>query len=291
MSGPRDVAFERHGRCGSRVMTGFVDIHSHILPGIDDGPEDLAGALRMARAATESGIATVAATPHLRPDFPDVHVEQIAARCQALRDALDEEQVELDLVCGAEVSLSWALEATDEELRQASYGQRGTDLLVEAPFTDVPRLADLLFRVRSRGFRVTLAHPERSETFQRDRDQLRDLARHGMLLQINASSLRGDRRRSPVYRLAAELCLEGLAHAIASDAHRATDWRAITELRQAAQTAAGLVGPARAHWLTRDAPAAALAGTALPMCPNVETASRLKRSILRRSDESVFTRS
>ena len=69
---------------------GLVDIHAHLLPGIDDGPETIQETLKMARAAVASGISTVAATPHLRGDFPDVYVEEIGARCQAVQRALIE---------------------------------------------------------------------------------------------------------------------------------------------------------------------------------------------------------
>ena len=83
--------------------------------------------------AAEAGTAVLAATPHLSPDFPAVHVKELAERCEQLREALAAAAITLRLVSGAEVSLVWALEATDEELALATYGQRGTDLLVEAP--------------------------------------------------------------------------------------------------------------------------------------------------------------
>ena len=69
-------------------MSGYVDIHAHVLPGIDDGPSDLEGALAMLRAAAESGTTTIASTPHLRSDYPDVHVNELAQRCQALREEI-----------------------------------------------------------------------------------------------------------------------------------------------------------------------------------------------------------
>ncbi len=84
-------------------MDGYVDIHSHILPGIDDGPSDLEGSVAMARAAADVGISTMAATPHLRSDFPDVHVEELARRGQEVRDALGREGVPVTVVSAAEV--------------------------------------------------------------------------------------------------------------------------------------------------------------------------------------------
>jgi protein-tyrosine phosphatase len=235
----------------------------------------------MARAASDSGISTLAATPHLRADYPDVHVDQLAERCQTMRDAIEREGIALELVCGAEVSLAWALEAGADELRLASFGQRGRDLLIETPATTVSGLAELLYQVRLRGYRVTLAHPERSATFQSDVDRLADVVHQGVLLQVNASSLRRDRRASPLHRLATQLCREGLAHAIASDAHRATLWRPVTELASATAALRSLVGPARTRWLTHDVPAAILSGNELPEAPPIATGSRTRRMLRR----------
>ena len=75
-------------RRDNRRIDGYVDIHAHVLPGIDDGPADLDGSLAMSRSAAESGIATIVATPHLRSDFPAVRVDQLAERCEALRETI-----------------------------------------------------------------------------------------------------------------------------------------------------------------------------------------------------------
>src|SRR5579859_4677762 len=130
-------------------MTGLVDIHTHLLPGIDDGPPDLEESLEMARAAAATGVTTIAATPHLRSDFPDVHVEELADRCDQLREAIEREGISVRVVGGAEVSLLWALEASKEQLALATYGQLGSDLLIETP-ADVSAINTLLSSLRSR---------------------------------------------------------------------------------------------------------------------------------------------
>jgi protein-tyrosine phosphatase len=256
-------------------MAGYVDIHAHILPGIDDGPEDLAGSLDMARAAADSGITTLVATPHLRADFPNVHVGELADCCQALQDAIDREQIPLRIVSGAEVSLAWALDASDEELKRASYGQRGTDLLIETPsnLTMIDRHLYTL-RLRANGFRITLAHPERSQQFHSDPERLLPLSEQGVLLEVNAESLLF-RRRSAIRKLAEHLCRTGQAHALASDAHRAASHRPVTGLAEAVQAAAALVGGARAEWMATAVPAAIIAGESLPEAPDIETSRRL----------------
>ncbi len=173
----------------TKRLTGYVDIHSHVLPGIDDGPADLDGAIAMAQAAAAVGTRTLVATPHLRADFPDVRVDELADRVQALRETIAERGIDLEIIAAAEVSLVWALEASADDLALATYGQRGTDLLVETPAGDVAGLANFLFMLQSMELRVTLAHPERNPGFQRDPSPLADLVRQGVLLQVNADAL------------------------------------------------------------------------------------------------------
>ncbi len=190
-------------------MSGYVDIHAHVLHGIDDGPSELPDALAMLRAAALSGTATIVATPHVRSDFPDVGVHQLADRCAELRANLVREGIDIELVCGAEVALSWAIDADDDELRLAGYGQRGTDLLIETPPTVTAGLETLLYELRMRGFRITLAHPERSRQFQADDRPLRELVAEGVLLQINASSLLASDRASRSRRLGRSCARKG----------------------------------------------------------------------------------
>jgi protein-tyrosine phosphatase len=254
-------------------VNGLVDIHTHLLPGIDDGPDDLDQSLAMAGAAADAGTATIAATPHLRADFPDVHVEELAGRCRALREAIEDRGIPVRVVPGAEVSLAWAIDASDEELALASYGQRGTDLLVETPTTGAAAIEAAIAHLQGKGFRITLAHPERGLAFQRNPEKLRPLVERGLLLAVNAESLLGP-RASPPRRAARRLCVDGLAHVLASDGHRGAQWRPVTVLEAGAAAAADLVGEERASWMTRAAPAAVLDGTELPVAPPVRRARR-----------------
>jgi protein-tyrosine phosphatase len=239
-----------------------------VLPGIDDGPDDLEQSLTMLRAAAESGTGTIAATPHLRPDFPDVHVHELADRCQMVREASARAGIPIRLVSGAEVSVLWALDAGDEELALASYGQRGTDLLIETP-TRLLGLDRFLYQLRAKGYRVTLGHPERSLDFQRDDAPLRELVAHGVLLEVNADSVLGSDQDGRTQRFARHLMTEGLAHALASDGHRGATWRPVTKLAEALDAAAELVGSERAQWMATLAPTAIVAGSELPSAPPV----------------------
>ena len=244
---------------------GLVDIHVHLLPGLDDGPETLAESLAMASAAASVGIRMLVATPHLRNDFPGVRVGELAERCTALQNELDRSGIPVRVVTGAEVSLDWALEADEGQLRLASYGQRGTDLLIETP-ESVSLLDRMLLAVAHRGYRITLAHPERAAAFHRNPALLEGLVEQGTLLQVNAASALG-RWRNDRDRLVLALCRDGLAHALASDGHRAQAWRPVTDLAAAVANLATALGPQRATWLASAGPAAIAQGAVLPALP------------------------
>ncbi len=245
----------------------LVDIHSHVLPGIDDGPDDLSASIAMARAAADTGVYTLAATPHLREDFPRVRVDNLAEASLHLQEALDSAGVELRIVVGAEVSVYWLLEASAEELRMATYGQAGTDLLVEAP-NGAWLLGRLLEPVQAQGFRITLAHPERSAVFHQDPGRLVALTEQGVLLQVDADALLAP-ARSPVRRLTERLCQAGYVHAVASDGHSADSPRSVTVLAEAVGALEDLVGPERARWMVADAPDSILKGDPLPEAPEM----------------------
>ena len=245
----------------------MIDLHSHLLPAIDDGPNDLEGSLALAREMAGAGVHRVAATPHVREDHPNVVPPELGDRCTRLAASLADAGIALEVVSGGEVDLLWALEASDEELRSVSYAGAGTDLLVETPYGPLPSgFEGMLFDLSVRGFRVLLAHPERNPSFQQDRGRLRALVERGTLTQVTATSLLLPPKRSRSGSLARELVRGDLAHIIASDAHGpAAPGRA--SLAEGAEAAAALVGRARALWMVEAAPAAILAGSPLPQAP------------------------
>jgi protein-tyrosine phosphatase len=251
-----------------------IDLHSHLLPGIDDGAPDLEHALDLARAAADQGTRVLAATPHLRADFPDVRTEELASRCDEIRAAIAHAGIDLEVVQGGEAGVMWAVNAGDDDLRAGSYGARGTDLLVETPYGPLNDVFEqLLLTLADRGYRLLLAHPENNPTFQRSPERLHELVERGVLLQVTARSLiRPDRKKGP-RALAESLVGDGAAHVLASDAHSGHELRP-PALGAGAAAAAALVGEERARWLVQDAPAAILAGEPLPEPPPAERMER-----------------
>jgi protein-tyrosine phosphatase len=249
-----------------------IDLHTHILPGIDDGPRDLEGSLALAAELAAAGVRTVAATPHLHRNFPAVKPAELATRVAELERALARAGTPLEIVGGGEVDALWAIEADDETLQLVSFGGRGSDLLIEAP-TIVPTVfEDVVFRIRLRGYRVTIAHPERSRAFHDAPKRLGALVGSGALVQVTAGALTG--RRGTASRFAARLVRDGLAHVIASDAHGVGDGRPRLD---AGVRGAARVAPAKAEWMATEAPAAVLAGEPLPAAPEARRRRLLRR--------------
>jgi len=235
-----------------------IDVHTHILPALDDGAATLAESVAMARTAVNEGITTVVATPHVRDDYPTTAAEMERA-VAALRGALGDEGLQLEILTGGEIALDHLELLDDGELARFALGGRSY-VLLECPYRGWPlQLETTLYAMRGKGFDVILAHPERNAEATPRR--LRPLVEQGMLVQVTSASLDGRLgRRSRV--AANELIEQELAHLVASDAH-APDLRAI-----GMEAAAGAIGDsALATWLTVEAPAAVVAGAPLPRRP------------------------
>jgi protein-tyrosine phosphatase len=238
-----------------------IDLHTHILPGVDDGSRTLGDALEMARAALDDGIRTVAATPHVRGDWPTT-AETMETGVVDLREALAEAAVPLQLLPGGEIALDRVDVLTEKELQRFGLGGNPDYVLLEFPYYGWPlALGPRVLELRERGVTPVLAHPERNGEVQANPERLRPLVEAGALCQVTAASLDGRiGRRS---RVAGFTLIEaGLAHLVASDAHT-PDVRGIG-MRDAALE----VGDeAVARWLTFDVPAAIVGGGPLPPRP------------------------
>ena len=239
--------------------TGVIDLHCHLLPGIDDGPRDMAHAIAMSRLQVAAGVRTVAATPHVSWDMP-TPLATIELGLVELREALSQERIPLDVLRGAEIDVHQAQALSDDALHALALG--GSDwLLLEAPLQQRAVLEPAARSLLQRGHRVVLAHPERSPLLQRDPAMLRRLAREGVLTQLTAGSFVGAFGRT-VQRFAEQLLEDGLVHTVASDAHDI--------LRRPPGIADVLVGAGIGDLvplLSQEVPAAILAGDRIPQVP------------------------
>ncbi len=239
----------------------MIDLHSHILPGLDDGAADLTESVAIARAMSADGICVVAATPHVRDDYPTT-VTAMRTALHQVRVAVADADIPIEVIGGGEVALDQLAHLDPIDVASFGLGGKPHLLLLEYPYYGRPLTLDReCDRLRLAGITPVIAHPERNRTLMEDPRQLEPLVAAGAIVQLTAASVDGRLGRSVAACAQRLLSLE-LAHLIASDAHGA----GVREAGLSAATAA-VGGGDLARWLTLDVPAALLANEELPARP------------------------
>ena len=196
----------------------MIDLHAHILPGFDDGVRSIEEARELARLAAAEGVTAIAATPHVRGDYPTT-AERMLRGVSLLRDDFAREGVDVDVLTGGELDLDrlWELDAAD--VQRFTLAGTGRWLLVEMPYRGWPALFERKVEaLRGQGIETLLAHPERNDVVQLDPLRLESLVQSGMRVQITAASVEG-RLGAPPRDCAHRLIEHGLVHVLATDAH------------------------------------------------------------------------
>jgi protein-tyrosine phosphatase len=197
----------------------MIDLHAHILPGLDDGAADWDEAVRMCRLAVADGITAVAATAHMCRGMFDVTRRQILEGVSALRTRLADEGIPLAVESGAEVHIETDLCDRLREGSLVTVADRGRHLLIELPRQVLPLgLPEFLFSVRRAGVTPIIAHPELNLEIQDDPGKAAELARGGNLMHVTSPSVTGNAGKR-AEQCAHELLTRRLAHLVASDAH------------------------------------------------------------------------
>jgi protein-tyrosine phosphatase len=235
-----------------------IDLHTHVLPGIDDGARSLDDSRALAREAAAQGISALVATPHVREDYPttaDMMEEAVAD----VRADFIEQGIAVEVVHGAEIDLSLLWAIPPDDLRRLTIAQTGRYLLLEFPYRRWPLALDTsVKRLVGLGMTPVLAHPERNPEVQDRPDRVRGLVEDGALVQVTAASLDGMQDRSA--QAAALRLLElGLVHVLASDSHGPHISR-----EGLGAVARGIGDPELARYLTVDVPTAIVAGLPVP---------------------------
>ncbi len=196
-----------------------VDIHCHLLPGMDDGARSWEESLKMARIASESGINTVVATPHwIQGTVWEPNPDVVRKKVSELNELLRKNSIPLSVFPGMEIGVSENLVELVSSGRVLTLAE-GKYVLVEVPFFSLPiGIEEVVYRLAGRGFFPILAHPERSRDIQKKPKRIRELVDNGALIQITAGSLCGcfgDNAK----QCALELIELDAVHIVASDAH------------------------------------------------------------------------
>lgn len=239
----------------------MIDIHHHLLPGVDDGSKDFDTSVAMARIAVEDGITHVACSPHANGqyNYDRVRYEGIVDQ---LRERLAKENVPLTLGLGCDFHLSYDnLQAALADHKPYTINGKGY-LLVELPDFGLPRgLTETFYNLQIAGMTPVLTHPERNPTLQADMSRLVSWLRGGLLVQVTAGSVTGKMGKS-AEKMAHQLLANRWVHFLATDAHntssrppRMSDARRIVEKKY---------GKDYAHALCVENPRAAFDGASMP---------------------------
>jgi protein-tyrosine phosphatase len=247
-------------------MLRFTDTHNHIIPAVDDGSPDMETSIEMAKIAAADGIGTIVATPHLTEGYYEG--EDISKRIAGLQHELDARGINIKIVAGAEVPMSFCMGSSTERLRALSIG--GKYLLIESAETTFDQIVQAAYQVRLSGLRPVLAHPERTSFVRSEPGKLGELvAREEVFCQITVASLEG--LFGPrVSKNCRKMLKHGLVHLLATDAH--SDRKRSPRLSPSYAGLQKLVGNDNARLIVVDNPENMVAGRKMS-APQGETSA------------------
>lgn len=230
----------------------MYDLHSHILPGLDDGPKAIDDTMAMARVAAQQGTRVMVCTPHRKDVGENSSVDHVRELVAGINRDLEGEGVALEFLVGMENHLDLDLPA-DLAAGKALPLNGTRYCLVELPFFGRPNyLEDVLFQIQLQGITPVLAHPERIEAVQNDVGLLAKFVERGMLSQVTAGSVVGHFGKK-VRTITHSMLRQRLVHILASDTHFPAGPRS-PELREGVEAAASIVGEAEAEAMVVDTP-------------------------------------
>jgi len=237
----------------------LIDLHCHILPGVDDGPSTVEESLSMARQALADGIQTMVATPHTLNEIYDNPASEVTARVSRLQDRFRKEKLALNLCPGSDAHICVQMASRIMAGDAATINNSGRYVLVEFPVQAIPSgYREELFQLKLQGITPIITHPERNLVFQNRLDIIYSLVEMGCLIQITAMSVTGEFGEEAM-AYSHRLLDFRLAHIIATDGHSPENRPPV--LSPAVEVAARIMGSmAAAKEMVVARPEAVLAG-------------------------------
>ncbi len=197
----------------------MIDLHCHILPGLDDGAADIEQSLAMARMAVDDGVRAMLATPHVAMGSWNPSRDAIMRAANHLRERIRSASIPLKLGVGSELPATADIKALADAGEVITLGEKGRFLLIELPFSGhLGAMDQQLFELEVSGYKILLGHPERAMCCLDDEKLLPKLRDRGYWVQVNAGSVAGRQGRK-VRNTCIRWLREGLVDVIASDGH------------------------------------------------------------------------
>lgn len=224
----------------------MVDIHSHILYGIDDGSKSSEDTLKMLELAKEEGIKAIIATPHYIKGYNEYSCQSLLKRYEEVKHLITKHEIGIDLYLGNELSIDYKL-GKDLEEGQAKTLADSDYILLEFPFASwSDYFEDILFDLSVKGYKIVIAHIERYNQVEEDLNRVNEWIHKGYHIQINSGSLTGI-HGSKIKRIAQTLIQHDMVHFVATDSH--SPHRRGPYLREAFDMVSYLVGEDKANQL------------------------------------------
>jgi protein-tyrosine phosphatase len=197
----------------------MIDIHSHILPGIDDGAKTIYDSIDLAKQAVSEGIHTIIATPHHRNGKYDNIKSDILPLTSELNERFDREGIDLTVLPGQECRIYGEILEDYKKGEILTLNHDSQYLFIEFPSSSIPRYAErLLYEIQVEGLTPVIVHPERNSEIVERPDKLYKFVQNGAATQLTASSLTGYFGKN-IQKFSQQIIEANLAHFIASDAH------------------------------------------------------------------------
>ncbi len=241
----------------------MIDIHSHILPGVDDGASDMKTSLEMCEISVNDGVTVMAATPHMLDGTYNVERETIISGVKELQKELDKNNINLRVVPGADIHINVDFVNLNKSGGIVTLNDTGKYALIEFPPLIIPHKVDeFLFSMQINGITPVITHPERNQSVQKHPEQTLKWAQSGNIIQMTAASITGELGKE-AKECSMKLLEAGLVHVIASDSHSPT-WRA-PGLSEARAIIAELISEEEADLTTKHRPESIINGNSIDL--------------------------
>ena len=238
----------------------MVDIHSHILPNIDDGASSMEESIQMLEASIASGVDAIVATPHLYPGTYVAPTEERDKRLKALRAEVQQRELPIEIIAGRECLFSPAIYDYEKDLGKLTINDNGKYLLIESPMQEIPKyVTQMIFDIQVQGVTPIIAHVERYTDIISDPNLALKYIDVGCLMQVNIGSVSG-RYGEAVRRTANILLTHRMVHIVASDMHSPNS----LTLGGGFEALSEIVGEAEASRLVEERPRAVIQNRPVP---------------------------